>query len=41
MIIKNSKKEEDFINELKNIIDNINTSNICDRELLEKLYKNM
>ena len=36
MIIKNSKKEEDFINELKNIIDNIDTSNICGRELLEK-----
>jgi len=36
MIIKNSKKEEDFINELKNIIDNIDTSNICDRESLEK-----
>jgi len=35
-IIKNSKEENGFINELKNTIDNIDTSNISDRALLEE-----
>ena len=30
MIIKNSKKEEDFIKKLKHAISNINISNIYD-----------
>jgi len=36
-IIKNSVKEKDFINELKNIVGNINTTNISDSKLLERI----
>ena len=35
-IIKNSKEENGFINELKNTIGNIDTSNISDKVLLEE-----
>ena len=39
MIIKNSEEEDDFINELKNVIENINTFNIPTRELLENIVQ--
>jgi len=38
-IIKNSKKEDGFINELKNVVSNINTTNIPDRRFLEKIVQ--
>lgn len=38
-IIKNSKEEDSFVNELKNIVGNINTTNIPGRELLERIVQ--
>jgi len=38
-IIKNSEEENGFINELKNIVGNIDTTNIPDRELLERIVQ--
>jgi len=38
-IIKNSKEENGFVNELKNIVGNIDTTNIPDRELLERIVQ--
>ena len=38
-IIKNSKEENGFVNELKNIVGNIDTTNIPDRKLLERIVQ--
>ena len=39
-IIRNSKKEINFISELTNTIENINTSSIPDKESLETTVQN-
>ena len=38
-IIKHSEKEEGFVNEVKNIVDNIDTTYILDSKMVEKIVQ--
>ena len=39
ILVKNSKKEENFIEDLINAIVKLNTENISDKEILEKVVQ--